>query len=81
MTLEKELPTSLWLCNFLVVYWSKHINMRYKDLLLQKIEQLEIMLNNLNLLIRQGENTQEHFDAIKEQMEEVRYQVSLENED
>lgn len=55
--------------------------MRYKDLLLQKIEQLEIMLNNLNLLIRQGENTQEHFDAIKEQIEEVRYQVSLENED
>lgn len=55
--------------------------MRYKDLLLQKVEQLEIMLNNLNLIAREGQITDDHFDQLKEQMEEIRYQVSLENED
>lgn len=55
--------------------------MRYKDLLLQKVEQLDIMINNLNLLVREGQVTNEHFEQIKEQIEEIRYQVSLENED
>ena len=55
--------------------------MRYKDLLLQKVEQLDIMLNNFNLLVREGQATNEHFDQIKEQIEEIRYQISLENED
>jgi hypothetical protein len=55
--------------------------MRYKDLLLQKIEQLDIMINNLNLLAREGKVNDGHFEQLKEQIEEIRYQVSLENED
>jgi hypothetical protein len=55
--------------------------MRYKDLLLQKIEQLDIMINNLNLLAREGQINDGHFEQLKEQIEEIRYQVSLENED
>jgi hypothetical protein len=55
--------------------------MRYKDLLLQKIEQLDIMINNLNLIAREGQITDNHFEQLKEQIEEIRYQVSLENED
>lgn len=61
---------------------SKYKNkMRYKDLLLQKIEQLDIMINNLNLIAREGQITDGHFEQLKEQIEEIRYQVSLENED
>jgi hypothetical protein len=55
--------------------------MRYKDLLLQKVEQLDIMINNLNLLAREGQINDGHFEQLKEQIEEIRYQVSLENED
>jgi len=55
--------------------------MRYKDLLLQKVEQLDIMINNLNLLAREGQINDGHFEQLKEQIEEIRYQISLENED
>jgi len=55
--------------------------MRYKDLLLQKVEQLDIMINNLNLLAREGQINDGHFDQLKDQIEEIRYQISLENED
>jgi hypothetical protein len=55
--------------------------MRYKDLLLQKVEQLDIMINNLNLIAREGQVTDNHFEQLKEQIEEIRYQISLENED
>lgn len=55
--------------------------MRYKDLLLQKVEQLDIMLNNFNLLVREGQATDQHFEQLNEQVEEIRYQISLENED
>jgi hypothetical protein len=55
--------------------------MRYKDLLLQKVEQLDIMINNLNLLAREGQVNDGHFEQLKEQIEEIRYQISLENED
>jgi hypothetical protein len=55
--------------------------MRYKDLLLQKVEQLDIMINNLNLLAREGQINDGHFEQLKDQIEEIRYQISLENED
>lgn len=55
--------------------------MRYKDLLLQKVEQLDIMLNNFSLLVREGQATDDHFAQLKEQVDEIRYQISLENED
>ena len=55
--------------------------MRYKDLLLQKVEQLDIMINNLNLIAGEGQVTDNHFEQLKEQIEEIRYQISLENED
>jgi hypothetical protein len=55
--------------------------MRYKDLLLQKVEQLDIMINNLNLLAREGQINDNHFEQLKDQIEEIRYQISLENED
>lgn len=55
--------------------------MRYKDLLLTKVEQLDIMINNLNLLAREGQINDGHFEQLKEQIEEIRYQISLENED
>jgi hypothetical protein len=55
--------------------------MRYKDLLLQKVETLDIMINNLNLIAREGQITDGHFEQLKDQIEEIRYQISLENED
>jgi len=39
------------------------------------------MINNLNLLAREGKVNDNHFEQLKEQIEEIRYQVSLENED
>jgi hypothetical protein len=55
--------------------------MRYKDLLLQKVETLDIMINNLNLIAREGQINDGHFEQLKDQIEEIRYQISLENED
>lgn len=58
--------------------------MRYKDLVSNKLEQLDNQLNTLSSLLSQGaprHTVQEWFDNIKSKIEEIQTLVNVESQD